>query len=93
MEGSDDLDRALECFHIVPNTVEEQDKDHHLFADGKIYCWKVSDFEASKVFYRLLESRPSLSNWMGCNITSNYIATLCEHRRRVPQERVHAGQK
>lgn len=43
MEGSGDLDgaveelRKFECFHAVQTTIEEQEKDHHLFIEGKIY--------------------------------------------------------
>ena len=41
MEGSGDLDGALEelrqfeFFHIVPTTMEDQEKDHHLFVEGE----------------------------------------------------------
>ena len=68
MEGSGDLDGALEelrkfeIFRAFRTTIEEQEKDHHLFIKGKIHRWKASFFEASEIFYRLLESRPSLSN-------------------------------
>jgi len=84
MEGSGDLDGALEelrkfkYFHAVRTTIEEQEKDHHLFIKGKIYRWKAFFLEANEIFYRLLESRASLSNEMGCNLTGHYIATLCE---------------
>ncbi len=87
MEGSGDLDGALEelrkfeYFRAVRTTIEEQEKDHHLFIEGKIYRWKAFFLEASEIFYRLLESRLSLSNEMGCNLTGHYIATLCEQRR------------
>jgi len=87
MEGSSDLDSALEelrkfeYFRAVRTTIEEQEKDHHLFIKGKIYRWKAFFLEASEIFYRLLESRLSLSNKMGYNLTSHYIATLYEQRR------------
>lgn len=54
MEGSGDLDGALEelrkfkYFHTVPTTIEEQEKDHHLFIERKIRPWKASFFEASE---------------------------------------------
>ena len=86
MEGSGDLDGALgelrkfEYFYDLRTTIEEQEKDHHLFIEGKIYRWKAFFFEASEIFYRLLKSRPSLSNEMGCSLTGHYIATLCEQR-------------
>ncbi|KAL9120182.1 MAG: hypothetical protein Q9187_003261 [Circinaria calcarea] len=94
MEGSGDLDGALEelrkfeYFHAVPTTIEEQEKDHHLFIEGKIYRWKALFPEASKMFYRLLESRSSLSNEMGCNLTGHYIAVLCEQRHIDLAERI-----
>jgi len=87
MEGSGDLDGALEelkkfeYFYAVPTTIEKHEKDHHLFVKGKINRWRAFFPEASDIFYRLLESRPSLSNEMGCNLTGHYIAVLCEQRR------------
>lgn len=87
MEGFGDLDGALEelrkfeYFNAVRTTIEEQEKDHHLFIEGKIHRWKASFFEASEIFYRMLAARPSLSNEMGSNLTGHYIATLCEQRR------------
>ena len=86
MKGSGDLDGALEelrkfeYFHAVPTTIEEREKDHHLFIEGKIYRWKAFFPKASEIFYRLLDSRPSLSNEIGCNLTCHYIAALCEQR-------------
>ena len=93
MDGSGDLDGALEelrrfeFFHDVPTTMEDQEKDHHLFIEGKTYRWKASFSEASDIFYRLLGSTPSLSNERGCNLTGHYIATLCEQRRLTCAER------
>ena len=93
MEGFGDLDGALEelrkfkYFYAVPAAIEEQEKDHHLFMEGKIYRWKAAFLEASNIFYRLLQSTPSLSNEMGCNLTAHYIATLCEQRRLDIAER------
>ncbi|KAI4260729.1 MAG: hypothetical protein LQ352_000121 [Teloschistes flavicans] len=87
MEGFGDLDGALkelrkfEYFDAVRTTIEEQEKDHHLFIEGKIHRWRASFFEASEIFYRMLAARPSLSNEMGSNLTGHYIATLCEQRR------------
>ena len=104
MEGSGDLDGALEewrkfkYFHAIPATIEEQEKDHHLFMEGKIYRWKAAFLEASNIFYRLLQSISSLSNEMGCNFIGHYIATLCnsplkyvssEDSHRVPQDLVY----
>lgn len=43
MKGSGNLDGALEKlrkyknFHAFPKTIEKQEKDHHLFIEGKIY--------------------------------------------------------
>ena len=77
MEGSGDLDGALEelrkfeYFDAVRTTMEEQEKDHHLFIEGKIHRWKASFFEASEIFYRMLAARPSLSNEMGSNLTGH----------------------
>lgn len=86
MEGSGDLEGALEelrkfkYFYAAPTTIEKHEKDHHLFIEGKIFRWRGFFPEASEIFYRLLESRPSLSNEMGCNLTGHYIAVLCEQR-------------
>jgi len=93
MEGSGDLDGALEelrkfeYYYVVPTTIEKLEKDHHLFIEGKVYRWKASFPEASEIFYRLLDSRPSLSDEMGCNLTCHYIAALCEQRRLDLAER------
>lgn len=71
MEDFGDLDGALEefrkfqYFHAVPTTVEKNEKAHHLFIEGKIYRWRGLFPEADEMFYRLLGSRPSLSNEMG----------------------------
>ena len=87
MEGSGDLDGALEelrkfrYFDAVPTTIEKLEKDHHLFTEGKVHRWKGHFPDADDIFFRLLESRPSLSNEMGCNLTSQYVAVLCERRR------------
>ncbi len=84
IEGSGDLDGALEelrkfeYFHAVPTTIEEREKDQCIFIEGKIYRWKAFFPKASEIFYRLLDSRPSLSNEMGCNLTCLYIAALRE---------------
>ena len=87
MEGSGELDGALQelrkfaFFHAAPTTMEKNEKDHHLFIEGKICRWRGLFPQADEIFHRLLESRPSLSNEMGCNLIGHYIAVMCERRR------------
>lgn len=94
MEGSGDLDGALEelkkfeYFQVFPSTIEKQEKDHHLFIEGKIYRWKGFFHKAGEIFYQLLDSRQILLDETGCSITCHYIAALCEQRQMDPAETI-----
>ena len=94
MEGSGDLNGALEelrkfkYFHVVPTTIEKDEKDYHLFIEGKICRWSGHFASAEKILYSLLESRPGPLNEMGCNLTGHYIAVLCEKRQLDYAEKI-----